>query len=333
MKWIGNLLVILSLAIGALAAATAYLVPLSLSDEQLHAAEGSLTIKWDTGVVVLEKKSELAHYQQRHKDWLSVHNSFQPLPGGLSARSLFTGLVALKAAKNPSPVQRALAVDRASSPQLLKATWEEPAGLILAGDRPFPLARKGDKLTPELVQVLHRQAGSEDPRVRHPYVGVQEFSLQRWPGKWVFLAAGLGLLAGAVILRRTRRQALPVGSAKEQTELPDAALLGVKQMLDSVRPIPGNSQEHMRAIRDRLDEAQRTHLQAFLDARNLLISRLGLAGFAGLMDSYAACERQIFRAWSAAADGYYEEAVACLEMAAELLEETRRKLQQLSATT
>ena len=82
--------------------------------------------------------------------------------------------------------------------------------------------------------------------------------------------------------------------------------------------------EHDRqhAIIERLGEVQSTHVPAFVDARPLLISRLGLSGFAELMDRFAAMERQVNRAWSAAADGVEDEALDCLERASALAAET-----------
>ena len=65
----------------------------------------------------------------------------------------------------------------------------------------------------------------------------------------------------------------------------------------------------------------------FVEARSPLIAQLGLAGFAEVMDRWAAAERQINRAWSAAADGVYEEVVDCLTLSQTHLEEALNELQ------
>ncbi len=53
----------------------------------------------------------------------------------------------------------------------------------------------------------------------------------------------------------------------------------------------------------------------FADARNALIQRFGLQGFADVMTQFASGERFVNRAWSAAADGYRNEAASSLERA------------------
>ena len=53
----------------------------------------------------------------------------------------------------------------------------------------------------------------------------------------------------------------------------------------------------------------------FADARNALVQRFGLQGFADVMTQFASGERFVNRAWSAAADGYMEEVAASLERA------------------
>ncbi|NIP97176.1 MAG: hypothetical protein GWO24_28580, partial [Akkermansiaceae bacterium] len=61
-----------------------------------------------------------------------------------------------------------------------------------------------------------------------------------------------------------------------------------------------------------LDELMGTELDAFVDSRSQLINRLGMSGYARLMDRFAAAERQLNRAWSAAADRVLDESVECL---------------------
>ena len=53
----------------------------------------------------------------------------------------------------------------------------------------------------------------------------------------------------------------------------------------------------------------------FADARNALVDRFGLDGFADVMTQFASGERFVNRAWSASADGYRGEAEASLERA------------------
>jgi hypothetical protein len=106
--------------------------------------------------------------------------------------------------------------------------------------------------------------------------------------------------------------------------LSDASMADLHRLVLS----PEDLDDRLKLILALLTEAQRTHLAAFVEARPLLIARHGLVGFAEIMDRFAACERQVNRAWSAAADNVYEESVECLDLGAELLEETINRLRQ-----
>lgn len=90
------------------------------------------------------------------------------------------------------------------------------------------------------------------------------------------------------------------------------------------RDLPHMTTEHdgEAAIIERLGEVQATHVPNLADGRPLLISRLGLSGFAEIMDRFAAVERQFNRAWSAAADGVYDEALDSIERASAIAQET-----------
>ena len=110
---------------------------------------------------------------------------------------------------------------------------------------------------------------------------------------------------------------------------PEEALATLKREIERLRaelPGMGSEGERLAAIVERVGEQQRTTIPAFIAARPVLVSRLGLAGVARLMDSFAAAERQINRAWSAAADEVEAEAVASLERAVGLLGEAEGRL-------
>jgi hypothetical protein len=233
MKLLGNLLLAVSLAGGALAAATAYLVPLDLPESEIE----GLTLAADAG--------------------------------------------------------------------------RGDAGLL----------KKGQVLTPAAIAAL-RSDGM-------PYVLVREFSFARWPGKWGFLAAALGLLASAGLLRSASRRGVATAVASGAAELPEKALLAMRATVGGlVRDVPvlPADAERLGVIRDRIGELQRTHMPAFVEARPLLVARLGLGSYAELMDRYAAAERQLNRAWSAAADGALEESMTCLDLAAVLLDDAAARL-------
>jgi hypothetical protein len=237
MKLLGILLLIGSLTLGTLAAATAYLVPLELPDEEIE----GLTLAADAGGVVRKR----------------------------------------------------------------------------GGDG--RLFKKGTHLSPPVITSL-RWSGID-------YVLVQEFAFARWPGKWVFLGAAIGLLVSAGLLRFAGRRRSSGPRAAGEVELPEKALRAIgATVADLRREVAALPDERTRQalILERLGQLQRTHMPAFVEARPLLVARLGLGGYAELMDRYAAAERQINRAWSAAADGVLAESVRCLDQASQLLSETAR---------
>ena len=193
-----------------------------------------------------------------------------------------------------------------------------------AGERDGePIAPGGAALTPEVLAELR---AAEVKRVR-----VREFSLARWPEWWLFVLGCVGLGVGAVIVRRENRRAMAAaGAARGGAGAgPEEALATLKREIERLRaelPGMGSEGERLAAIVERVGEQQRTTIPAFIAARPVLVSRLGLAGFARLMDSFAAAERQINRAWSAAADEVEAEAVASLERAVGLLGEAEGRL-------
>jgi hypothetical protein len=64
-----------------------------------------------------------------------------------------------------------------------------------------------------------------------------------------------------------------------------------------------------------VDAIEEDQLTAFVDARPVIVGSHGLTGYAHIMDRFAAAERQLYRAWSSAADHALEESVVSLKQA------------------
>lgn len=209
--------------------------------------------------------------------------------------------------------------------QLVGLTLNAPAGRAAAGPdgKPQPRVDKGAVLTAEMLAEL-RAAGVQ--RVR-----VKEFALARWTGAGWFAAACAGLLAGAALLRgaaRRRLHAAAGGAAQAGGQRPAAILA---ELQAAVAALDGRlavlaPTERLRILLDELARIQQAHIAPFLDTRPLLLARLGLGRYAALMDRFAAAERQLNRAWSAAADGVADEAAACVSTGVALLGEARARL-------
>jgi len=65
----------------------------------------------------------------------------------------------------------------------------------------------------------------------------------------------------------------------------------------------------------RIDEECMDSINDFVEAREALIHRHGLARYAMVMDHFALGERALNRCWCASADGYVDEVAICLERA------------------
>jgi hypothetical protein len=195
-----------------------------------------------------------------------------------------------------------------------------PAGIDEDGD---PLYPSGTTLDPEIVQAL------KDNNVTH--VSISSFSLATWDKRYMamFVGSCVLLVAGGVMLRIESKQRVAKADASETEVSPTHTIAALTAAVESLRAeldtLP-TEQDRLRAIITQLNDAQRTYVTAFVDARERLIGRYGLGRFAMIMDRFAASERAINRAWSAAADEVYHEAEASLADASLRLAETSEML-------
>lgn len=208
--------------------------------------------------------------------------------------------------------------------ELVGLTLNAPAGNTSADPRaPKPIGAKGQTLTAELLASL-RGAGVE--RVK-----VKEFAFGRWPEWWMFAAGCAGLGAGALLVRSMRRKGAPAATTKGGGPRlsPERTLEALQAEVDALRArlrATGTEEGRLALILAEISRMQQTHIASFISARPELTARLGMGGYARLMDSFASGERQINRAWSAAADGVETEAIACIDDASALLGESRQRL-------
>jgi len=203
--------------------------------------------------------------------------------------------------------------------ELVGLTLNAPAGTRLdAAGKPGPVALKDARLTPALLAEL-RAAGVR--RVR-----VKEFAFARWSGSWLFLAGCAGLAVGARLAKaRTRPpRAGAQAPAPEAGRSPAATLAAIRRAVDDLHAeLPTFRDRAARCHRalDVLGGVQDNLVPDFIAQRPALVDQFGLGGYARLMDRFAAGERQVNRAWSAAADGIEDEITVCLERAGRLLGE------------
>jgi len=201
-----------------------------------------------------------------------------------------------------------------------------PAGDDGSGKPVVPASTLDNRveITPEVLATL-RAADVENVRIKSP------FRFERWRGRWTFIGASLGLIGGALLLRRDAKKRLAAAHADEASETmaPDAAVSAMRATLVSLTAeIDATDDEPARnaaIVRD-LGVMQREHVPAVVEGRTRLVAAMGLGKYAEFMDVFSAFERQINRAWSAAADGVNHEAEVCVTRAEELLHEVEARL-------
>jgi len=84
-------------------------------------------------------------------------------------------------------------------------------------------------------------------------------------------------------------------------------------------------------MRHRIDEMFIEDLEKFVDARQSIAHRYGLAAYGEIMSSFAAGERYLNRVWSASADGYVDEVNTYLDKAREQFIESLEKIRRFKA--
>jgi hypothetical protein len=85
-------------------------------------------------------------------------------------------------------------------------------------------------------------------------------------------------------------------------------------------------------MRHRIDELFMQELEMFVDARESIAHRYGLAAYGEVMSTFAAGERYLNRVWSASADGYIDEVNTYLDKAREQFADSLNKIRQLSSS-
>ena len=230
--------------------------------------------------------------------------------------------------------------------QLIGLTLMESAGST-PGDPTKPVViaeqdpKSGElitKLTPENLALLREakvlsdaELGRETPPER---LVVKEFAFGRWDYAW---AAGVSVALlgiGAFIVKSQVRRQIRAAAAISASDTsrgptPEVALETIRTTLDSLRrDLDGITDEHARNARiiEVIGELNAVQVAAIVDQRNVILGRMGMGGMASFMDRFAMAERAMNRAWSAAADGYVEEAEECLARAIETIPDAQAKL-------
>lgn len=137
----------------------------------------------------------------------------------------------------------------------------------------------------------------------------------------------VGALGVWLVQKSNRAEQRRTAAASESTTVLrdslDAVIANLAVMMEEKETIP------VFEMRFEIDAKLRDDLQRFADHRGVLRTLHGLQAYAAVMTHFAAGERLINRVWSASADGYVDEVLACTHQAHAHFTEARTLLGKL----
>lgn len=144
------------------------------------------------------------------------------------------------------------------------------------------------------------------------------YTLVQYPDRIAWVPYGILFAvtaAGSAMLRVA--QGKSGGAAAKVSADIDTIRASLQQLVDKVIALNRADREgdKLFAVCQRIDADCMDPINAFVEAREAMIHRFGIAEYATMMDSFALGERALNRAWCAAADGYIDEVNLCLERA------------------
>ncbi len=146
---------------------------------------------------------------------------------------------------------------------------------------------------------------------------------------WYIPALGLGI-AGVVFIKHDHaRQNKTEHHVAARIETVDSSL---ERIAANIKKL--NADKHSintYDMRHRIDELFIDDLEMFVDARESIAHRYGLAAYGEIMSEFAAGERYLNRVWSASADGYIDEVNTYLDKAQEQFSESLDKIRRFKA--
>jgi hypothetical protein len=171
-----------------------------------------------------------------------------------------------------------------------------------------------------------------------PFIHVKEFGFFRWQHWWVFLLSCAVIFSGAMLVRVAAKAEIQAAVNAEQqakddeqgpAQTPAQILTGAKAAINALQQeLMGaiSEQDMCHTVVQHIALVQSSCMEPFVDMRHRLVGQYGMGGYADIMDTFAAAERQINRAWSAAADGYLAESLAAVEKSLPILDKAIDKV-------
>lgn len=194
-----------------------------------------------------------------------------------------------------------------------------PIGSRLRREISLPVQLKTSSYVDESVLERLKASGIETAEVKIP----RSWTWQDWNARWIFII-GIGITLLGVLMKRSKLD--PEALAEEKLEV--AKLADSLQSLESTVETLTSRVDDMDAasIHRELDPMLSGPVYAIAEGRNSIRSAHGVRVFASVMDAFSRGERKLNRTWSAAVDGYVDEARKSLHAALPALREAREAL-------
>ncbi len=195
--------------------------------------------------------------------------------------------------------------------------------VVSVGDRPTPVADAFAKalgaLGDESTTLVYSRDGKEN--------SIQISTGNPWRTiNWFWYGLSAAVCIGGIVLIRSGKKALA-----GQSEKTEASLKQIKAHLGDLVNHTETLQHNLkdlspREILDYIDDTLHEDFRGFADGRDSITAEHGLEVFAEVMTNFAAGERALNRAWSAAADGYVDEAANCVDRGLAMLKSAQKSL-------
>ena len=160
-------------------------------------------------------------------------------------------------------------------------------------------------------------------------VRVTDFRFSQWEWKWWFVLGCAGMLAAALLARKTA----PRGGASEEAGYTyESTSQHLRDMLAMLEVAWADAQQattpegRCRTIVHHLDQVRAGPQFEVNEGLGAFKTKSGYAHYARIVDAFAFGERQVHRAWSAAVDEVEEEAMLALSRAIAILRDTVAQL-------
>jgi hypothetical protein len=155
-----------------------------------------------------------------------------------------------------------------------------------------------------------------------------------WPApRWTVVAGGIGVLCVGIAWARLaagKRTAAGVNAGGDHAiERVQNALDAAKRRTATLRATADSAE--LEAIAKECEAIVRECVEAVAAQQESLSRAYGFAGYAQVMTPFAAAERWLNRAWSAASDTHRPEVIASLDRAIEHIDEALRECATLTA--